>query len=113
MDIVSFLPTAPFEDMALYFHFLCFTAGCFEFRHTGGSLKGYKRYMLTEEPLLTLCVRGSMLRTETASVTGTYSVEKCKAGVGLLYRSPLYILLYKLGHLPSLYSVLELQKEKI
>jgi len=113
MDIISLFPSAPFEYMALYFHFLCFTAGCFEFRHTSGTLKGYKRYMLSEEPLLTVCVRGSMLRTETASVTGTYSDEKSKAGVGLLYRSPVYILIYKLDDLPSLYSVRSHRKQQI
>jgi len=113
MDIISLFPSAPFEYMALYFHFLCFAAGCFEFRHTSGTLKGYKRYMLSEEPLLTVCVRGSMLRTEIVSVTGTYSDEWSKAGVGLLYRSPVYILIYKLDDLPSLYSVRSSQKEQI
>jgi len=67
--------------------------------------------MLSGIPLLTLCVRGSVLHTSCSVPPGTDSVEKRKVGVTLFTYAPLYILVYILGVYPSLNSSLEHRKQ--
>ena len=113
MNVVSFLPATPLKDMTFYFQLLAVSSGCFEFRHTSRSFKGYKSYMLSNNTFTYPTLRGSMLRAKSECFRGTFVAQYGKAEVTFLYGDPVYIVGYILSRQPSLNSSLELKRGKI